>query len=61
MQKILCLVFELFEVGANGDVTIGHDGPLRGRARGPLSGKKEVRMNLEFGSAQVDSVLPADG
>jgi hypothetical protein len=26
-QQILCLVPELIEIGADGQVTIGHDGP----------------------------------
>jgi hypothetical protein len=27
MEQVFCLMFELIEVGTDGKVTIGHDGP----------------------------------
>jgi hypothetical protein len=48
-KQILRLVLELIEVGTDGKVTIGHDEPPLGTARGPLaSGTKEVRRNRAF-------------
>jgi hypothetical protein len=61
-QQILRLMLELIEIGTDGQVTIGHDGPPWFETRGPLARAtrrfvRTVRRTL----AQVDSVLSADG
>ena len=53
---------ELIEIGTDREVTVGHDGPPRGVPGVRWCRAKEVRVtNRSMISAQVDSVLSADG
>ena len=62
-EQILGLVLELVEVGTDGQVTNGHDEPPWKCPGSAGVGRKEVRENqpLLHATAQVDSVLSADG